>query len=195
MPNRAVISDMNTMELDSNQDSYIKIIKWISVLLLLSCSVFAVKSLYQHQKQTLIAHSALMQQKSSLITQMHKEMLSITRTQYQILHASSQEEVRQLLWSLSEQVSDYLIYYHRFEGIANHADAEILVQLRNGFDQWHGFNKELLAYANVISDSGFINTLNMIDLAFSQFDSDTDEAVLLIAQLKQSMDNTSEISN
>ena len=61
---------------------------------------------------------------------------------------------------------------------------KVLEQFKTGFEQWHEFNQNLLSYANVVADSGFINTLNMIDLAFSQFESSTNESQQLVAQLK-----------
>lgn len=184
------------MEHTFNQDSYTRtVIKWTSLFIFFAVLAISARSIHHHQLQKLSLGSESFNQKASLITKMHSEMLSMTRTQYQILHASDQSEVKQLLWSLSEQVSAYLVHYHQLEGIADDSDTEILMQFRTGFEQWHGFNKNLLGYANVISDSGFISTLNMIDLAFSQFDSNPDEALLLIAQLKQHVDYQEGVSN
>ena len=92
-------------------------------------------------------------------------------------------------------ISDYLIHYHQLEGISDDSDTNLLVQFRTGFNQWYSLNKNLLNYANVVADSGFINTLSMIDLTFSQFDRDTDETLLLIAQLKQGIELEGGVSN
>lgn len=187
---------MNTMRSTVNRDNYIgKIMKWTSLFILLTLSVLAINSFHQQQLKKLLVSSQLLEQKSILVYQMHNEMLLMSQTQLMILHASNQDEVRQSLWRLSEQVSDYLLHYHQLEAIADNTDFETLTKFRTGFEQWHSFNKDLLGYANIVSDTNFINTLNMVDLAFSQFESNSDEAALLIAQLKQNFDNKEESSN
>jgi hypothetical protein len=176
---------MNTMELTINQDNYVRaIIKWTSLFIFLTLCVVTINAFHQDRVQKLMADAELLGQKSFLVSQMHKEMLSISRTQLQILHASSEQQVRKNLWRLSELVSEHLVHYHQLKEIADESDADLLMRFRIGFDQWHDFNKNLLAYANVVSDSGFINTLNKVDLAFSQFDNDSAEKQLLITQLK-----------
>jgi hypothetical protein len=176
---------MNTMELTINQDSYIKtIIKWTCLTILLSLCAFGTNTLHQNQLQKLMANADLFSQKTFLISQMHKEMLLISRKQLQILHASSEQEAREILWSLSELVSDHLIHYHQLKNLADEPDIELLNQFKKGFNRWRAFNKNLLDYANVVSDSGFINTLNKVDMAFSQFDSDATETLLLITKLE-----------
>lgn len=127
-------------------------------------------------------------QKASLITQMHNEMLLITRSQLQIMHASHEKQIKDQLWKLSGLVSGYLIHYHQLEKIADASDAQLLTEFRAGFNQWYKFNRDLLTYTSVISDSGFINTLNMIDLALTQFNSNTVETSQLISHIKYSSD-------
>lgn len=184
------------MELLYSQDSVIKkFAKWTALCIFITLSVIGLRTFHSYQLQIITSSNMVTIQKSSLITQMHKEMLSITRTQLQILHASNENEVRELLWKLSELVSDYLIHYHHLEGIADSSDTNLLAQFGTGFDRWHNFNKKLIGYANVVADSGFINTLNIVDLAFSQFNSNTDETLQLIAQLKQDVETAEGLSN
>ncbi len=158
-------------------------------------SLIGIKSLYNLHKLALIAQSELLKEKSNLTTEMHIEMLSITRTQYEILHSSSHDEVRQSLSSLSNQVSNYLMNYHQLKDLADSSDIEILAQFNRSFNQWHDYNKTLLNYANVVSDVGFIDTLKRIDMAFSQFEMDSSDAILLIAELKRGAVNDNELSN
>ena len=40
-------------------------------------------------------------QKASLITQMHNEMLLITRSHLQIMHASNEKQIRDQLWEIN----------------------------------------------------------------------------------------------
>jgi hypothetical protein len=169
------------------------IIRWTAMFMLFSLCVFSALSIHQEQLKKLAVNSELLTQKSSLITQLHKDMLSVTKTQYQILHASNQQEVKQRLVTLSGQVSDYLTHYYQFEQISDSSDTLLLIQFKAGFSKWYQYNKELLSYANSVSDSGFINTLNMVDFAFSRLD--TDEAFLIIAQQKQAVDDVKGISN
>jgi hypothetical protein len=184
------------MEIAYNQDSFIqKLTKWTVLGICIYLSVIGLSTFHSYQVQKIASNNMVTMQKSSLISQMHNEMLLITRTQLQILHASNESEVRKLLWILSELVSDYLIHYQQLEGIADGSDTDLLAQFRTGFDQWHSFNKNLLAYANVVADSDFINTLNIIDMAFSQLDRDSNETLLLIAQLKDHSTNTNSLSN
>jgi hypothetical protein len=143
-----------------------------------------INTFHQDKLKELAINSALFKQKSFLVSQMHSEMLSISRTQLQVLHSSSEQQAKENLWQLSELVSDHLAHYHQLKNITDDSDAELLMRFRFGFEQWHDFNENLLGYANVISDSGFINTLNKVDLAFSQFDSNSDKKQLLITQLK-----------
>lgn len=175
---------MNTMEL-INQDSYVgTIIKWTSLFISLVLCATSMNTLRQQELQKLTADMDLLNQKSSLIFQMHQEMLSMSRMQLQILHASNEEEVRKNLKNLSQLISDHLIHYHQLQSITSESDAPILMRFRIAFEQWHGFNRNLLAYANVVSDTGFINTLNKVDLAFPQFDSSSDEKRLLNYPIK-----------
>jgi hypothetical protein len=176
---------MNTMELTINRDSYIeKIIKWTCLFIFLTLCGIGIIKLHQEQLQKLAASSALLKQKSYLVSRMHDEMLSISRTQLLILHASHEDQVRTNLKHLAELVSDHLVHYYQLKKIADESDAELLMKFRMGFEKWHNFNEDLLGYANVIADSGFINTLNMVDMAFSQLDQDADEALLLVSQLR-----------
>ena len=177
---------MNAMELTIKQDNYYlgEIIKWACLLMFLVLCVIGINTFYQGHVQKSMADTVLLNQKSSLIIQMHKEMLSISRTQLQILHASSEQEVRENLWLLSELVSDHLVHFHQLKNIADEFDTELLMRFRIGFEQWYDFNEDLLVYANAVSDSGFLKTLNKIDMAFSQFDRDASKTLLLITQLK-----------
>lgn len=161
------------------------IVKWTGLFILWAFFASAILSFHQQQLQKLKADSELLNQKSFLISQMHDEMLLISRLQLQILHASNYQQVKEKLMRLSDLVSDHLLHYHQLKSIADVTDVDLLEQYKLGLDRWYGFNKDLLAYANVVSDSSFINTLNKIDLAFSQFDDDNNEALLLIAQTKQ----------
>ncbi len=174
------------MELTINQDSNIrKIIKWTFLFIFLTLCAMGINTFHQNQLEKLTANSTLINQKSSLIFQMYDEMLLISRMQLQILHASSEQEVKKNLWQLSELVSDHLLHYHQLKIMADESDVELLNQFRIGFGQWHDFNKNLLGYANVIADSGFINTLNKVDMAFSQLDRDASETMLLITSLDE----------
>lgn len=169
--------------------------KWFALGIFISLSIIVLSTFHSSQLHKLNLSNQLSMQKSSLITQLHSEMLLITRTQLQILHASSEQEARAQLWKLSELVSEYLIHYHQLEGLSDSSDAVLLTQFRRGFEQWHSLNKSLLNYANVVADTGFINTLNRIDLAFSQFDNTTGKTLQLIAQLRQDVDHENELSN
>lgn len=176
---------MNTMRLTVNQDSNIgAIMKWACLSILLTLCLLGINSLHQQQLQKLIINSELLKQKSFLVSKMHGEMLSISRMQLQILQASNEQQVKKDLRQLSELLADHLLHYYQLKNIADDSDVELLEKYKVGFKQWHDFNEDLLAYAKVISDSGFINTLNMVDLAFSQLDQDTDKTLLLISQLK-----------
>ncbi len=184
------------MELTINQDNYVRtIIKWTSLFIFLTLCVVAINTFHQDRLQKLTVDAELLGQKSFLVSKMYNEMLSISQTQLQILHASSEQQVIENLWYLSELVSEHLVHYHQLKEIADESDADLLMRFKIGFDQWYDFNKNLLAYANVVSDSGFINTLNKVDLAFSQFDNNSDEKQLLITQLKQNIDNVRGLSN
>lgn len=186
----AVIYGMDTMELRNRQESYGKLlIKGMTLIVVLAVLMPGIKSVHEDYLNSLTINSDFLNKKSFLITQMHQEMLSITRTQYEILHASNHGQVRQLLLSLSNGVSDYLGHYHQFEEIYGSTDTEILNQFNTSFRRWYSFNKDLLYYANVVSDADFINTLNKIDLAFGQFDTDPNEALLLIAGLRKDVNS------
>ena len=187
---------MNTMESILKQDSNVGLLlKWSSLFIFALLCLTVVKSFHDKYINELNAESSVLLEKSSLVMEMHNEMLSITRTQYQILHASSQQEVRTLLLSLSEQVSSYLLNFHKLEQVTDETDENLLFQFRNGFTQWHQFNQDLVGYANVVADSGFINTLNMIDVALSQFEVNSEEALLLIAELEQNNQEEQTLSN
>jgi len=184
------------MESAYKQDGFIKTIsKWTALAVCIYLCASSLNTFHNNQVQKITASNEVMMQKSFLITQMHNEMLSITRMQLQILHASNDKEAKKLLWDLSSLVSDYLIHFHQLEGIAESSDVLLLTEFRAGFDKWYRFNKDLLNYANVVADTGFINTLSMIDLAFSQFDSDTEESLQLIAQLKRDIGYEKVLSN
>ncbi len=175
---------MKAMELMFEQDRYIKtIMKWTLFIILL-LSAITINTLQQQQLKTLVINSKLLKQKSILVSQMHDEMLTISRTQLQIIQASSEQQIKEKLRYLSILINDYLFHYYQFKDMSDESDAELLVQLKSGFEQWHEFNEDLLTYANVIADSGFINTLNMVDFAISQLDIDAGETTLVITQLE-----------
>jgi len=183
------------MEPGTNQDSYVRIIKWACLFIFLTLFMIGVNTLHQAQLQKLTASSALIKQKSLLISQMHDEMLLISRVQLQIFQASNDQEVRERLRHLSELVSDHLVHYHQLKNITDASDIKLLDQFRADFEQWLHFNKNLSAYANVITDPGFINTLNKVDMALSQLDSNSDERRLLITQIKQDNNHSKGLSN
>lgn len=184
------------MELTCKQDSPIKTIsKWTALLICIYLCAISLKTFHSYQLQKIITVNMESVQKASLITQMHNEMLLITRSQLQILNATNEKQIRDQLWTLSGLVSDYLIHYHQLEQIVDSSDERVLEQFKTGFEQWREFNQNLLNYANLVADSGFINTLNMIDLAFSQFQSNTDESLQLIAQSKQDSSENQTLSN
>lgn len=181
---------MKTMEIENYRDSYNgALIKWTGLFIFMALFAVGINTMHQQQIQKLKTESEFIKHKSYLVSQMHDEMLLISRAQLQILHASNHQQVKENLLRLSELVSNHLVHYHQLKSMADETDVDLLEQYKFGLDKWYGFNKDLLAYANVVSDSSFINTLNKIDLAFSQFDNDNNEALLLIAQTKQ--DNSS----
>ena len=174
------------MELAYKQDGYlIQIGKWTALAICLYLCAIGLKTFHSYQLHKIISVNMASVQKASLITQMHNEMLLITRSHLQIMHASNEKQIKEHLWKLSGLVSDYLIHYHQLEQIVDSSDGRILEQFKTGFEQWHEYNINLLRYANVVADSGFMNTLNRIDLAFSQFDSNPDESIQLVAQLRK----------
>ncbi len=184
------------MKLAYKQDSFFKTItKWTAFAICLHLCAIGLKTFHSYQLQKIITINMVSVQKASLITQMHNEMLLITRSHLQIMHANNEKKIKDQLWKLSGLVSDYLIHYRQLERIVDDNDKKVLEQFKTGFEQWHEFNQNLLSYANVVADSGFINTLNMIDLAFSQFESSTNESQQLVAQLKQGISSDKALSN
>ena len=184
---------MNMMEITINRDSSINaIIKWTGLFVFLTFCASGLISLHQYQSEKLIFESELLKQKSLLVTQMHNEMLLISRTQLELLHASNEQQVKTKLVSLSALIADHLIHYHQLKKIADESDTVLLNKFKLGFEKWQGFNQDLLTYATIISDPGFIYTLNKVDLAISQLDEN--ETQLLITQLKNNK-NTEYLSN
>jgi hypothetical protein len=159
-------------------------VKWIGLSTFLLICAIGIIHLHTNQMKKLAIDSEVFNQKSRLISQMHNEMLLISRTQLELLQASNDQQVKNNLRQLSDLVSNHLIHYYQFKKLANESDAELLMRFRIGFQKWYEFNDVLLGYANAISDTSFINTLNKVDLAFSQLDQDDDAALLLISQLK-----------
>ncbi|MBL1141246.1 MAG: hypothetical protein D8M62_04330 [Proteobacteria bacterium] len=154
------------------------------MFIFLTLFTVGVNNLHQKQLRKLTVSSELLKQKSLLISKMHNEMLSISRTQFQLLQASNEQQVINELRQLSDLISDHLIHYYQLKAIADESDAELLMRYRIGFEKWHNFNEDLLGYANVVADSGFINTLKKVDLAFSQLDQDDNKKLLLVSQLR-----------
>jgi hypothetical protein len=178
---------MNVMELTIKQESFIRtLFKWTLMSVFLTVCAFSINSVHQNQLKKLVSTSDLLKQKSILVSQMHNDMLLISRIQLQILHASSESEVRDKLRRLSNIVTNHLVNYHELKTISSDKDAEILAQFKTSFQKWHEFNKSILGYANIVSDTNFINTLNMIDLAFNQLDSDASEKYVFLSQLNSS---------
>lgn len=172
------------MELAYKQDSFLKTIsKWTALAICLYLCAIGLKTFHSYQLNKIITVNMESVQKASLITQMHNEMLLITRSHLQIMHASNEKQIRDQLWKLTGLVSDYLIHYHQLEKIVDNSDERVLEQFKTGFQQWHEFNQNLLSYSNIVADSGFISTLNMIDLAFSKFEKEPEERLSLISQL------------
>ena len=184
------------METVIKQDSTIRSVsKWSGFLIIAALCFSTGKFIHDKRMQELKVESLILIEKSALVTEMHRQMLAITRTQFQILHAGSHQEARQLLWQMSDQISDCLLKFHQLEKIADITDTELLAKFRDGFDQWHHFNQNLLNYANVIADSGFINTLGMVNLALSQFDYDIDDKQFVLTQLKRDAGKGKDLTN
>ena len=191
----AAIESMNGKALTIKQESNFRItIRWISILIFIFVCALALKNLHEQQLQKLTTDSNLLKQKSMLISKMHNQMLSITQTQLQIFHSSSQKQVNDNLRQLSELVTEHLVNYHQLKNIADESDEGLLNHFRSGFEKWHNYNENLLNYANVVSDTGFLNTLSMIRVAFNHIDNDTDDAIQIIAQLKTINEYNKEMS-
>ena len=156
--------------------------KWTAFIICLYFCVIGLKIFHHDQMHKITTTNTASLQKAS--TQMHNEMLFITRSQLQIMQASDEKQVRSQLWKLSGLVSDYLIHYHQLEQIIDDRDEKVLEQFKTGFSRWYEFNKDLLNYANVVADSGFINTLNMIDLSFRKLKKEPEESWVFISQLR-----------
>lgn len=176
---------MYTTQLTLNHDRHIwTSIKWTALFFVLILCITSIINLHNNQIQKLEAQSEILNQKSFLVSKMHEDMLSISRMQLQILHARNEQQVKNNLRQLSELISTQLFNYYQLKNIANESDTDLLVRFKSAFEKWHDFNENLLSYANVISDIDFINTLNKVDMAFSQFDQNDDAGLLLISQLK-----------
>lgn len=179
-----------------NQNKLIKALsKWMTIFIFLMFCTNAISSFHQQKLQKLKVNSDLINQKSFLVTQMHNEMLLITRAQLRLLHATSETQVKTQLSSLTTLISNHLVNYYQFKNITDESDKELLNKFKFNFEKWRNFNEDILGYANVISDASFLRTLGMIDLAFSQIDSRPDDAGQIIAQLKQNIEKDQEISN
>lgn len=160
------------------------IVKWTGLFIWWAFFVSAMLTFHQQQLQKLKVDSELLSQKSFLVSQMHDEMLLISRLQLQILHASNHQQVKEKLMRLSDLVSDHLFHYHQLKSIADDSDVDLLNKFKLGFEKWRDFNEDLLIYANSVSDSGFINILNKVDMAISQLDEG--ETLHLASQLNLS---------
>lgn len=180
----AVISVMNTIAIPLRKDKYVEVMKWTGLFIVLLLCATAIFSVHQQQLQKLMAETDLLNKKTHLVSKMHDEMLLITSVQLQILHASSEQQVKLKLQYLSELISNHLINYHQLKAIADESDAELLSKFKISFDKWQVYNQDLISYANAVSDSGFINTLNKVNLTFSQLNEEENDTLLLITQLK-----------
>jgi len=183
------------MGLTRKKDSFFDVIKWIGFFIFLFLCVMGINTLHQQQLQNLKTSSLLLKQKSFLVSQMHEEMLSMSRIQLQIFQASDYQQVKDNLQQLSKLVSNHLVHYHQLNNIADESDTDLLMQFRISFEKWHSFNENLLTYGNVVSDSGFIHILNKVDLAFSQIDLNPDDAIQIIAEFRRDTDFIQEIPN
>lgn len=187
---------MNTLALTIKQGSYVgAIFKWLCLSVFLMISGISIYTIHQQKLQNLTSNSNVLVQQSFLVSQMHDEMLAISRTQLQILHASNEQQIRKELYKLSELISDHLMHYHQLQLISDESDADLLDQFKVGIEKWYYYNENLLDYANSVSDTGFLKTLSMINLAFSQIDSNPDDAIQIVAQLKQNIKQLNELSN
>ena len=187
---------MEMMDMTANRSNFIRaVLKWTTLFIFLVFCVSAISSFHQQQLQTLKADSDLINQKSFLVRQMHNEMLLITRTQLGLLHATNETQVKTELSYLTTLISNHLLNYYQFKSITDESDIELLNKFKFNFEKWRNFNEDILGYANAVSDAGFLKTLGMIDLAFSQIDSSPNEAGQIIAQLKQNIEQGQEISN
>ena len=174
------------MDITTNRNSNTgAVLKWIALFIFLSLCIISMFLFHQSHSKKLISDSELIKQKSFLVTIMHKEMLLISRTQLELLHATNNEQVKSNLSQLTTLISNHLINYYQFKNIADESDAELLSQFKIGFKKWLDLNDKLLVYANSISDVDFINTLNKVDMAISQLDEEKVERLLLISQLEQ----------
>ena len=159
------------------------VLKWTGLFIFLTLCLSSLHSFHQHHMQTLKIESERLNQKSYLVKQLHNEMLLITRAQLNLLHASNHTQVKHTLSELSTLISNHLVHYYELKNIADDSDTELLMKFKAGFEKWQLFNEDLLSYANRVSDSEFINTLNKVDMAISQLDEN--ETLLLISQLKE----------
>lgn len=179
---------MSMMEITTNQNGYTRtMLTWVALFIFISVCETVMTSLHDYHTQKIMTDGELIKEKTFLITEMHKEMLLITRTQLELLHATNETHVITKLSDLSSLVSSYLLNYYQFKNVADEYDVGLLNKFKLSFEKWQGFNEGLLTYANIISDSDFINTLNKVDMAINQLDGN--ETLLLISKLEDSANN------
>ena len=192
----AAKESMEMMKMTTNWDDFIgAMLKWTTSFIFLIFFVSTISSFHQQHLQKLKSDSDLINEKSFLVRQLHNEMLLITRTQLGLLHATNETQVKTELSYLTTLISNHLVNYYQFKSITDESDIELLNKFKFNFEKWRNFNEDILGYANAVSDAGFLKTLGMIDLAFSQIDSSPNEAGQIIAQLKQNIEQGQEISN
>lgn len=173
----------------NRQEQVFNILKWTCLFMFLTASCLSLMSFHQHHGQKLQTESELLRQKHFLVTQMHHDMLHISRAQLELLHASNEQQVKTKLSQLSTLISGHLVNYYHFKSLADDSDVELLNKFKGGFEKWQVFNEDLLSYANSISDTGFINTLKKVDMAINQLEEDSENALLLISQIQKSESN------
>ena len=110
-------------------------------------------------------------------------MLAVSRMQFRLLHASDYKEAHELLFSMSESVSGYVIDFNQFEQIADVEDAELVNKFRNSFKEWRGMTDELSNYAHLVSNTDLINVLGVMELNLHRLDDNS--SALVIAEHNQ----------
>ncbi len=174
-------------ETSKTRDSY-ALLKCIAISIFMMTCLAVIFHLHQAYTQKLITDNERLNQKKYLVSQMHDEMLTISRVQLELLHVTSEQQAKTKLQRLSTLISEHLVHYYQFKSIADESDSEVLVHFKASFEKWYKFNANLLTYAKVVADSGFINTLSKVDLAISQLDKDSEKTLQLISQIKK-LDN------
>ena len=147
------------------------------------CMLFAVVPVifwYQEQVRGFNDELSVLDKKSRLITSLHQQMLTVSRLQFYLLHASDYQQAYDLLLSMSENVSNYVVDFYQFEKIAGAEDKELVDKFRSGFMEWRSMTDDLSDYAYLVSNTDLINVLSIMELNLHRLDNDS--AVLIIAK-------------